>query len=334
VGAICAAVRGELHAGQQGDGTLTLVNQSAGVVNGNDSTSALTVNATIVNSGVLEGTTAPGLAIVGNVSNSKLIEALGTSAAVVISGGTVSNTSAGTILASGLGAHVDLLDGTIVSSGTLKTIGFNAVIDTASGGTATLAGGTVASGSIVDVVDGSTLVLTVINGATSGSVVLIGAYTSGNFTLGNDGNGHVLITDPPVVAQKPGKAAARIADGTVLEVDVADSGKVTFGGTNGTLLLDDASLFTGAVAGFRGLDRIDLAQIGFGAETTLGYSANAAGTGATLRVSDGVHTASIALLGNYMAASFATAADGHGGTLITEAEHSTHGPSLTSPRHA
>jgi hypothetical protein len=52
------------------------------------------------------------------------------------------------------------------------------------------------------------------------------------------------------------------------------------GGTNGTLLLDDASLFTGAVAGFRRLDRIDLAQIGFGAETTLGYAANAPGRAA------------------------------------------------------
>jgi len=144
----------------------------------------------------------------------------------------------------------------------------------------------------------------------------------------------VLITDPPVVAHKPGNAAARIADGTVLEIDVADSGKVTFGGTNGTLLLDNASLFTGAVAGFRGLDRIDLAQIGFGAETTLGYSANAAGAGGTLCLSDGVHAASIALLGNYVAGSFATAADGHSGTLITEAEQSAHGPSLTSPRHA
>jgi hypothetical protein len=151
-----------------GDGTLTLINRSAAVVNGNHSTSALTISATIVNSGVLEGTTAPGLAIVGNVSNSKLIEALGAGAALVISGGTVSNTSSGTILASGLGAHVDLLDGTTVSGGTLKTVGFNAVIDTASGGTATFAGGTVASGSVVDVVDASTLVLsgTIVNSGT------------------------------------------------------------------------------------------------------------------------------------------------------------------------
>jgi hypothetical protein len=33
----------------------------------------------------------------------------------------------------------------------------------------------------------------------------------------------------------------------------------------------------------------------------------------------GTHIAKLALLGNYMAASFVTAADGHGGTLITEA---------------
>jgi hypothetical protein len=31
------------------------------------------------------------------------------------------------------------------------------------------------------------------------------------------------------------------------------------------------------------------------------------------------HIAKIALIGNYIAASFVTAADGHGGTLVTEA---------------
>jgi trimeric autotransporter adhesin len=40
--------------------------------------------------------------------------------------------------------------------------------------------------------------------------------------------------------------------------------------------------------------------------------------GGTLTVSDGRHTAAFALLGNYMAASFVAAADGHGGTLVTE----------------
>lgn len=288
-----------MGAGTIGGSGTTLVNQAAAVINGNDF-SALVLSGTVSNAGVLKSTQiAGGLVIAGTVVNSKTIEALGAGVGLTISG-TVSNSKSGVVLASGVGAHVDL-DGATVSGGMLQTMGVGAAM--------------------------------VISGATSATVELIGAYTSGNFTLGNDGNGHVLITDPPVVAQRPGNAAARIADGTVLEVDVADSGKVTFGGTNGTLLLDDASLFTGAVAGFRGLDRIDLAQIGFGTETTLGYSANAAGTGGTLRVSDGVHTASIALLGNYMAASFATAADGHGGTLITEADQAAHTP-LASPRHA
>ena len=40
-------------------------------------------------------------------------------------------------------------------------------------------------------------------------------------------------------------------------------------------------------------------------------------TGGTLTISDGAHAASIALLGNYIAGSLVTAADGRGGTLIS-----------------
>ena len=65
---------------------------------------------------------------------------------------------------------------------------------------------------------------------------------------------------------------------------------------------------------------IDLPDIAFGAQTTLAYSENATGTGGTLTVSDGRHAAAIALLGNYMAGSFVAAADGHGGTLVTQAQ--------------
>ena len=41
-------------------------------------------------------------------------------------------------------------------------------------------------------------------------------------------------------------------------------------------------------------------------------------TGGTLTVSDGTHTASLALIGNYTASSFAISSDGHGGTLIAD----------------
>ena len=78
---------------------------------------------------------------------------------------------------------------------------------------------------------------------------------------------------------------------------------------------------------------IDLPDIAFGAQTTLAYAENAAGTGGTLTVSDGRHAAAIALLGNYVAGSFVTAADGHGGTLVTEASQASPQPLLTQPRH-
>ena len=81
----------------------------------------------------------------------------------------------------------------------------------------------------------------------------------------------LLITDPSVIEQQPGNAAATIADDTVLEVNTPDSGMVTFAGSTGTLWLDQPETFAGSVVGFGAQDRIDLAQIGFGAQTRLAF---------------------------------------------------------------
>ena len=78
---------------------------------------------------------------------------------------------------------------------------------------------------------------------------------------------------------------------------------------------------------------IDLPDIAFGAQTTPAYAENAVGTGGTLTVSDGRHAASIAPLGNYIAGSFVAAADGYGGTLVTEASPAEHRPLLTHVPH-
>jgi hypothetical protein len=77
-------------------------------------------------------------------------------------------------------------------------------------------------------------------------------------------------------------------------------------GALGTLKLDQSSEFGGTIARFAGGDALDLA---FGSNATLGYAANAAGTGGTLTVSVGAHTANLSLLGQYAAAGFTTAAD-------------------------
>ncbi len=110
-----------------------------------------------------------------------------------------------------------------------------------------------------------------------------------------------------------------IADGTTLEIRKRDKGEVTFAGPTGTLVLDHANTFTGTVVGFGAQDQIDVLSLPFITSMTVGYSENSTQTGGKLTLNDGGHSANIALLGNYTAASFSVSQDGHGGTLITEA---------------
>jgi hypothetical protein len=80
---------------------------------------------------------------------------------------------------------------------------------------------------------------------------------------------------------------------------------------------------------------IDLSNISFGTNTTLGYSANSDNTGGTLTVSDGLHATSLALLGQFIASSFVMSSDSHGGTLITDPSLTSHQNTfLTLPQHA
>jgi hypothetical protein len=102
--------------------------------------------------------------------------------------------------------------------------------------------------------------------------------------------------------------------------------------SNGNVEIVDPAVPNGGSAQTFPRQGLDLPDIAFGAQTTLAYAANANGAGGTLTVSDGRHAASIALLGNYMAGSFATAADGHGGTLLTEASQLAQAPLLAQPR--
>jgi autotransporter passenger strand-loop-strand repeat protein len=93
---------------------------------------------------------------------------------------------------------------------------------------------------------------------------------------------------------------------------------VTFGGASAKLVLDQSSAFSGTISGWQDGVQLDLGDIAFNDTTSLAYAANAGNTGGTLTVSDGVHTASLQLLGQYSAADFALAADGNGGSVITD----------------
>jgi hypothetical protein len=104
--------------------------------------------------------------------------------------------------------------------------------------------------------------------------------------------------------------------GATLELASPYSGPVTFASTTGTLKLDNSASFAGTVAGMGGQDTLDLADINFATIQNPSFSGTS--TGGVLTVTDGSHTANIALLGNYIASTFTVSSDGHGGTFVVD----------------
>jgi len=258
--------------------------------------------------------------------------------AILPLGGTVTNT--GTIAISSVGAESDL---EILIRG------------------ATLQGGgqVVLSDNSQNVVFGSdaAAVLDNVDNVISGA----GQIGSGQLTLTNEGvidatgnNALVIDTGTNAIINR-GMLEASGAGGLVVNsavtgggtAEISGSGGIEFGrssdtavvfdeGATGTLRLDQSAAFTGTIAGLGGGNALDLGDIAAGANATLGFAANASGSGGTLTVSDGAHTASLALLGQYAAAGFTSAGDASGGTIITYAppQGSTTDPMLLSnPPH-
>ncbi len=108
-----------------------------------------------------------------------------------------------------------------------------------------------------------------------------------------------------------------IGAGASVELTGVYSGAVTFAAASGTLTIDHSANFSGDITGqLAAGDVIDLADITAGANATIAYSGN--NSPGTLTVSDGTHTASIALLGNYSLANFTASSDGQGGTSVID----------------
>jgi len=112
-----------------------------------------------------------------------------------------------------------------------------------------------------------------------------------------------------------GSGSATIGAGT-LDLVSTFTENVAFTATTGTLELDQSQTYTGTVTGFSksGGTFLDLLDVTFGGGTTATYSGNK--KGGTLTVTDGTHTAHIALKGNYLTSTFIVASDGLGGTLV------------------
>src|SRR5439155_6707040 len=96
-----------------------------------------------------------------------------------------------------------------------------------------------------------------------------------------------------------GSGSALIDGGATIEFGGASSANTIFAANDtGTLKLDNSIGFTGIITGFDANDQIDLADIQ-APGAVLSFADNGNGTGGTLTVSDGIHTANIALLGTY-----------------------------------
>ncbi|WFU68210.1 VCBS domain-containing protein [Bradyrhizobium brasilense] len=149
----------------------------------------------------------------------------------------------------------------------------------------------------------------------TGGLVLTSAVANSGLIWANGGN----VTAEGEVT---GSGGALISGAGTIEFGAASAAGVTFDVTAaGHLILDDAFHFSGTVSGLDGNDDIDIKGISFGAGTTLSYTENQAGTGGTLTVSDGAHTANIVLLGQYDPNGFAEKADATNGTIITYDPH-------------
>jgi hypothetical protein len=122
-----------------------------------------------------------------------------------------------------------------------------------------------------------------------------------------------------------------IGAGEMLELNSAYSGHLAFAADTGTLKLNNSATFAGTVAGMTENDIIDFADIDPTKMQAPSYTGDT--SGGTLSVTDGTHTANIGLLGNYMASTFATSSDGHGGTNLVNHASTDQTSLVAQPSH-
>jgi hypothetical protein len=300
--------------------------------------STLALKGTITNSGTLalnstgDPTT---LAIAGGFTLKGGGTVMMADVAPSVSGGTAAN-----IAASGVPSEKSFtltnVDNTIEGAGAIGSNG-NGTLRLVNGAAATID----ANGANALVIDtGKTITNAGLIEATGPGGLVIDDAIANAGTIAADG-GKVTIGGNLTAGSK--SEHAEIFSGNQLELKGAfNNAAVSFqdsAGDTGKLLLDHA-VSTGASSGFKGTvagflfdgtnsDTLDLQDINF-ASVSWSFKENKAGTAGELSITDGSHTASIMLLGQYLAAFgsassagptpstlFQTAQDGTGGTLVS-----------------
>jgi len=138
-----------------------------------------------------------------------------------------------------------------------------------------------------------------------------------NSAINNSGRLYAFST-MTVTGAVTGSGFGEVVNGTLRFAATSTFNQnVTFAsGSKGTLELAHGQTYAGRISGLSttGANFLDLDDIAFGVTTTTKYAGTSAG--GVLTVTDGAHTASIKLIGDYTASTFVAATDGHGGTLI------------------
>jgi hypothetical protein len=223
-------------AGQLGDGQMTLVNESAGVIDGNATGHALVVDTgsnAVMNYGTIEATGGGELDINSNVNNAGILE-VGVSSTMlidnsVVNSGTIETSGtldiSGTVSGTGV-IKIDSGAALELGSATTATVTFangsattgHLVLDDSKDFTGQIAGfagdGTAANSDSIDLKDinfshlttetytennaGTGGTLTLSDGTDTSNINFIGNYVLANFTLSSDASGGTLIIDPPV----------------------------------------------------------------------------------------------------------------------------------------
>jgi autotransporter passenger strand-loop-strand repeat protein len=174
------------------------------------------------------------------------------------------------------------------------------------------ASGTVVSNGGVEIVG--------FGGRASGTTLLNGARETVS-SGGIDSGTHVDSGSLETVVSGGVARGAIISGGTL---DIRNGGSTGTGATTfatsggGTLLLESSLTFSGLVAGFGKPDRLDFRDIAFTSGGTHATWTQTGTTSGTLAVTSGTETATLTLLGQYVAGDFFVRTDGHGGTIVTD----------------
>ena len=137
------------------------------------------------------------------------------------------------------------------------------------------------------------------------------------FSTANETNTPSISSSTDVAAQAPAAApSVTVAAGAAEVIDGASGQSVTFAGSTGTLILNDALAFTGQVSGLAGSDAIDLADVSYGSSTQVTFLGNT--DGGTLTITNGTETTNIDLVGDYLSSYWDLSSDGNGGTVVVD----------------